>query len=82
MHEPNEKRRDLLTVLDELQGYLEATGKEVVIEFKEGKWELDLINKNKQAIDIPSPGDVKELQDLDEFHKYVSGLPENTDSLC
>lgn len=82
MLEPNEKRRDLLTLLDELQGCLEATGKEVIIEFKNGKWELDLIDKNKQALDIPSPGDVKELQDLDEFHSYVSSLPECTDNLC
>jgi len=75
----NEKRRDLITVLNELQECLEETGKEVIIEFKNGKWELDLMDKNKQVKSIQNPDDAKlslddELRDLYEF---TSSLPEN-----
>lgn len=60
--------------INELNNLLEEiTGNEVDIDIVYGKLSIT-ITENKRGISIPD--DVK-LLDMDEFHDYISQLPEN-----
>jgi hypothetical protein len=69
----------MLQKINQLNNLLEEiTGKEVDIEIINGSLQITITNKNKQAINIPDPDNVK-LPDMDElydFHLFISSLPE------
>lgn len=68
----------MLQKINQLNNLLEEiTGKEVDIEIVKGKL-LITITENKRGVVVPDPDDIKlpDMDELNDFHLFISSLPE------